>query len=465
MIFFGIPYTKRQLTLIVGDTLIGLLAIYLGHFLRLAWMGQSVNLVEILDVSTGSSAGFLLSHMLLLYIADAYNPRRDFRQSREQLRLVFAVAGAFLLQLLLSFVVIQWRWGRGIVGLGTLSFTTLLLSWRYLASRIQAPGERITTLIVGAGDGGHLIGRELLIPHHVKDSFQPIGFIDDVVTESHIPELPILGNGDDLSRVVATRGVKMVVVAARSGMRPELVTSLMRLKAEGVDVRDMPSLYKRLTGKVPIRYVADQGILFGPEFGYSSPTLAAATRLFDIGTALVGLLIGAIPLALAAIAIKLQDGGPVFYSQERLGLNEKPFTIYKLRTMTTDAEKAGAQWSQGSTDPRVTAIGRFLRRSRLDELPQFYNVLIGDMAMVGPRPERDVFVRELEKQIPFYSTRFSVKPGLTGWAQVMYRYGNTVDAAEEKLRFELYAIQEMSPILWALIVLKTVQTVLIRPGS
>lgn len=134
--------------------------------------------------------------------------------------------------------------------------------------------------------------------------------------------------------------------------------------------------------------------------------------------------------------------------------------------MGRDAEaKTGAVWSQGAGDPRVTRVGRFLRRTRIDELPQFWNVLRGDMSMVGPRPEREHFVRQLEEQIPFYALRFAVKPGVTGWAQVMYRYGATTEDAAEKLRYELFSIQEMSPLLYVLIVLKTLQTVLVRPGS
>ncbi|HND31604.1 MAG TPA: sugar transferase, partial [Myxococcota bacterium] len=166
------------------------------------------------------------------------------------------------------------------------------------------------------------------------------------------------------------------------------------------------------------------------------------------------------------ILVKLESPGPAFYIQERLGKNEQPFGIIKLRTMRQDAEAGtGAVWSQGQGDPRVTRVGRFLRRSRIDELPQFYNVLRGDMSVIGPRPEREHFVRLLKEKIPFYGLRFSVKPGVTGWAQVRYRYGASEEDAVEKLSYELYAVQEMSPALYILILLKTIQTVMVRPGS
>ena len=190
---------------------------------------------------------------------------------------------------------------------------------------------------------------------------------------------------------------------------------------------------------MPILHLSDSWLIFGPVFAGTSAFAGGAQRLVDVLIALIGA-IGSRPVVLlAAMVVKLESKGPAFFLQERLGRNERPFKIIKLRTMRTDAEAAGPQWSQKG-DPRVTRVGRFLRRSRIDELPQFWNVLLGDMSIVGPRPEREYFVNQLKEKIPFYALRFSVKPGVTGWAQVRYGYGATENDAVEKLCFELYAI-------------------------
>ena len=248
-------------------------------------------------------------------------------------------------------------------------------------------------------------------------------------------------------------------------MSLDLTRQLLACKTRGVQIEDMPTVYKRLTGKVPVLHLSDDWLIFGPVFSGSSRFSAALQRLADIAIGVVGGALSVLIILPAAILIKLESPGPVFYTQERLGRNERTFRIVKLRTMRSDAEAGGPQWSQGAGDPRVTRVGRWLRRSRIDELPQFYNVLRGDMALVGPRPEREHFVTQLKEKIPFYALRFSVKPGVTGWAQVRYRYGATDEDAVEKLCYELYAIQEMGPALYVLILLKTIQTVLLRPGS
>jgi exopolysaccharide biosynthesis polyprenyl glycosylphosphotransferase len=179
----------------------------------------------------------------------------------------------------------------------------------------------------------------------------------------------------------------------------------------------------------------------------------------------VGLLLVAPILPLVAIAIRLTSPGPVLYSQRRVGKDGKPFTIYKFRSMRINAEAAsGAVWSQPG-DPRVTPMGRFLRRTRIDELPQLWNVLKGDMSFVGPRPERPEFVEDLSRQIPFYGQRHAVRPGLTGWAQVRHRYGSSVDDSQEKLQYDLFYIKHMSTTFDLFIVLETIKTVLVRGGS
>jgi exopolysaccharide biosynthesis polyprenyl glycosylphosphotransferase len=200
--------------------------------------------------------------------------------------------------------------------------------------------------------------------------------------------------------------------------------------------------------------------------GFSkSPTLEAVKRLLDVVLSLIGLTLAAPIMALVALVLRLTSPGPVFYSQTRVGRDSQPFTIYKFRSMRVDAEAAsGAVWST-KNDPRVTRVGRFLRRTRLDELPQLWNVLKGDMSFVGPRPERPEFIADLSRQIPFYGQRHVVRPGVTGWAQVRHRYGSTVDDAQEKLQYDLFYIKHMSFAFDIYILVETVKTVLVRGGS
>jgi sugar transferase (PEP-CTERM system associated) len=196
-----------------------------------------------------------------------------------------------------------------------------------------------------------------------------------------------------------------------------------------------------------------------------TPRTEIIKRLFDIGASLAGLVLSLPLMLLAALAIKLESPGPLLYRQARLGQNGCVFILNKFRSMRPDAEKdTGPVWS-AQQDPRITRVGSFLRRTRLDELPQLYNVLVGHMSFIGPRPERPEFVAELQKQIPYYIERLAVKPGLTGWAQVKYQYGSSVEDAVEKLQYDLYYIKNLSLFLDLLIVLNTVQVVLFARGG
>jgi exopolysaccharide biosynthesis polyprenyl glycosylphosphotransferase len=461
----GIPIQRRQLLFLVGDVTLAFIAIYLGHALRLIFRDRVVNLFEILDVTTGASLVFIGTHLLMLYIADAYNPAHDFRRTRNALRLFLAVVGAFTLQMAISYATPYWSWRRSITLIGFLTYAGLVLLWRIAVSRIRPPRAMVHNLLIaGAGRSGRTIAK--LISEHPEFShvYHLKGFVDDTVQESDV--LPVLGTAEDLPRLIEDSQISMIVVAIRSAMSDALTAALLGAKSRGVAITDMPTLYKSLTGRLPIESVAEAWIIFAPGFQQPDAVLKAVTRLVDIGVATIGLLFSSPVLLASAVAIKISSRGPVVYSQERLGLNERPFTIYKLRTMRQDAEAGtGAVWSEGAADPRVTWVGRLLRRTRLDEIPQLWNVLRGDMSLIGPRPEREVFVNRLKQQIPFYSLRHAVKPGLTGWAQVMFRYGGSADDAAMKLQYELYAIQEMSPVLYMLILMKTVQTVLLRPGS
>ena len=229
----------------------------------------------------------------------------------------------------------------------------------------------------------------------------------------------------------------------------------------GIEIIELPNFYRRLTGKIPVRHFEEQWIVFTEGFeSIKKPVFFKIKRFFDIVISIISIIIAAPLILIAIIAIKLDSPGPVFYVQERLGYNEKPFKLYKFRSMAKDAEmNSGPVWAS-KNDSRVSRFGKIMRPTRIDEIPQLINVLKGDMAFIGPRPERPFFVEKLKNEIPYYSLRFVVKPGITGWAQVKYRYGDSVEDALEKLQYDIYYIQNISLVLDVYILIKTIQVIL-----
>jgi len=242
------------------------------------------------------------------------------------------------------------------------------------------------------------------------------------------------------------------------------VDLLLSLKNRGVQVQDGNDVYESITGKVPIESIRLSWLLFSPGF-HASRLFLIYKRSASVLISIVGLLLSAPLLPFVILAIKLSSPGRVLYWQNRVGRDDRAFRCYKFRTMRTDAEAGtGPTWAEDD-DPRVTPVGRFLRKTRIDEIPQLLNVLKGDMSLVGPRPERPEFVAALNENIPYYHLRHSVRPGITGWAQILYKYGSSVEDAKEKLRYDLYYIKNSSVGLDLLIVLNTIKIVLVGRGA
>ncbi len=257
--------------------------------------------------------------------------------------------------------------------------------------------------------------------------------------------------------------MQLVLVAYpdRRGTLP--VEQLLDVKFRGVEVEEGVQFYERNTSKLYVRELKPSQLIFAEGFG-ARPGTRRLKRILDVGVSVIGLVLASPLMILTTLAIKLESPGPTLYSQVRAGQFGKLFTIYKFRSMRTDAEKAGAQFAQ-ENDPRVTRVGKFIRKTRLDELPQLWNVLQGDMSMVGPRPERPVFIEQLEQQVPFFKQRLYVKPGLTGHAQVRARYAESTDDMVEKLQYDLYYIKSYNLLFDLSIMLDTVKVVLLRIGS
>jgi sugar transferase (PEP-CTERM system associated) len=338
---------------------------------------------------------------------------------------------------------------------GTRAVLARLLDW-------AGPRERL--LVIGTTEASVTFSRELSA-RRSQLGVDVVGFVglDRMPPAQAALATGVLGDIGDLPDLVRRRRVDRVVIdlAEARGRLP--VDALLDVRLRGVPVDHLASAYERYTGKIALAALRPSWLIFSPGFRQTR-LRAAAKRAFDVGAAGIGLLF-ALPLAaIVAVAVKLTSPGPVFYSQRRVGQNGRVFTIHKFRSMRVDAElTTGAVWA-APNDSRLTPIGQFLRSTRLDELPQLWNVLRNDMSLVGPRPERPEFVSRLERDISFYSQRHLVKPGLTGWAQISYPYGASVDDALQKLQYDLYYLKHMSFVFDVFILVATLRTVWLRSG-
>jgi exopolysaccharide biosynthesis polyprenyl glycosylphosphotransferase len=319
-----------------------------------------------------------------------------------------------------------------------------------------------------------------LVEHPVK-AYQIVGVLNNDIRypESQFKGIPVF-NGR-LKEVVKEHRVNTLIFSLHPSFHKTEIQEALELRSEGVKVCDALTFYKHLTGYIPIFYVNDAWLLFSSSisnFGRSAH-YKKIKRLMDIALSLLGLIYTFPVLLISAIAIKLDSEGPIFYVAKRVGLNDKEFKLYKFRTMAPNSDVIkGPVWTLGATAPtgyaqiqsgqndsRVTRVGRILRRLRIDELPQFINVLRGDLSIVGPRPVRKVFEDQFAQEIPFYSLRHTIKPGLTGWAQTRHDDSRSEKGPLERFQYDLYYIQECSLLLDLLIILKTVQTVLCKPSE
>ena len=339
------------------------------------------------------------------------------------------------------------------------SFVTIV--WRFgYAELSQVIPFYHRVLVIGLGERASTITQALDLAPGLK--YKVVGYVDDgTPATAKSEEMSIVGRTDELSHLVQHLHVNEVVVAIERHLDRDLFQLLVECQANGIRVSWMPDLYEKVCRKIPIHHIdpawALQAMQDQPLF---SRLQLGIKRLFDLVLVLSVMPTIMLITPLIALAIKLDSSGPVFYRQKRCGRAGEPFYIYKFRTMTTDAEKDGkARWATVN-DMRITNVGRVLRKMRLDELPQVFNILRGEMSIVGPRPERPEFVEDLQKEIPYYRTRLMVKPGLTGWAQVHYDYGNTVEDAAIKLQYDFYYVRYWSIWLDLYTIFRTFSVVL-----
>ena len=454
----------RSLTLIGCETALIVFAVTAAAYIRLgprAW--------EVFAYENGLRKALLIAAtaQACLYYADLYDLRLLSDRREVFIRILNALASASLILAAVYYWFPALVLGRGVFAIAAVFVITLVIGWRITfewASRRVRPRERL--LLVGTDTAAVDLAREIFSRRH-ELGVEIVGFIDPDPARIGAPVLNpgVIGTVEDIPSIVRARRVHRVVVSLADARGKLPMDKLLELRLDGVNFDHLASVYEEYTGKIAVENLRPSWLIFSEGFR-KTRLLTAAKRVIDIVSAALGLVIVLPVMAVVALAVKLTSPGPVLYHQRRVGQHGRIFTVRKFRSMRQDAEAAtGPVWAAKEGDARVTSIGGWLRRTRIDELPQLWNVLTGDMSLVGPRPERPEFVGELTRTIPFYGQRHIVRPGLTGWAQVKYTYGATTEDALQKLQYDLFYIKHLSVALDLYIMLTTVRTVLLQRGA
>jgi sugar transferase (PEP-CTERM system associated) len=457
-------FNVRTLLLITAEALLLFGAVVAAAYLRLGWVEAYYELHhEYGFYKAALATAFCLAAFYLydLYDFVVMHDRREL-----VLRLVQALGLAWVALAVTMYALPHLLIGRGVSLIALPLALLLMVAWRVCIHWLlghPSVGEKI--LIVGSGDSAVEVAREVL--ERRDAGYRVVGFVDnrpELVGQSLLNPR-VIGLTSEMVEIVRREGVNRIVVSMgeRRGQFP--TQQLLDLSLSGdVAIEECASFYERLTGRVSLDMLRPSWLIFSGR-GRQARLSGMMRTLLHRGVALVGFALS-LPIALATAAlIKLDSKGPVFYSQERVGKNGRTFRVYKFRSMRTDAEKDGPVWAGKNGDDRVTRVGRVIRKIRVDEIPQFWNILRGDMNFVGPRPERPHFVRQLAEEIPFYEQRHLIPPGLTGWAQIKYPYGASVEDARQKLQYDLYYIKNQSLVLDAVILFETVKTILFGRGT
>lgn len=406
---------------------------------------------------------------ICLHYSDLYDLRTIEDKSDLARRLLRAIGATSLI-----LGIAYWLFPLLVVEQGVFLLTAavaivMVMGWRSVFDAVVsrlAPRQRL--LLVGTSPATVVLARELF-ERRQELGVDIVGFIDPDPARVGAPVINpgVVGTIDDIPSLSSRMHVDRVVVSLSDerGKLPMEKLLDMRLRT-GVLFDHLASVYEEYTGKIALENLRPSWLVFSTGFR-KTRLLMVTKRGFDIAASVGGLILASPLMLVSALLVKLESPrDPILYHQERVGLNGESFTIHKFRTMRTDAEAGtGPVWSKGDGDPRITAVGRFMRKTRLDEIPQLWNVLCGDMSLIGPRPERPAFVEQLTQQIPFYGQRHVVKPGVTGWAQVRYTYGASVEDALEKMQYDLYYVKHMSLMFDIMIALETIKTVVLRRGA
>jgi sugar transferase (PEP-CTERM system associated) len=407
----------------------------------------------------------VLCLMTGIYFHDLYTQFRIKSRIVLVQQLCLVVGIAFLTQALLSYLKLQeWSLPKWMMIWGSVLTLIFLPTWRVIYSSfvMKAFGsERV--LFLGTSESVREIAAH--IAEHPENGLGSIGYVDDVCDcEANLPGGKLIGRMADLDRVVNETRPDRIVVGMSERRQRLPVQELLALRFSGIHIEEAQSAYEATFGRVCLRDIRPSQLIFTAELG-PNPRKVYWQSIYSLAIAVPAVVLASPVMLLVALAVKLTSRGPVLYRQRRVGKGDQAFVLYKFRSMYADAEaRSGAVWAK-KDDPRITLVGKWLRRLRLDELPQLFNVVRGEMSIVGPRPERPEFVKELEKKIPYYRQRHCVKPGITGWAQINHKYGDTLEDTITKLEFDLYYIKNLAPALDAYIMFHTAKVMLLSRGA
>ena len=461
--------TFNVTVLMILDALLAVAALAAAAVARFGYAEARLKAFDSVTIYT--AAIFVVVVMFSAHLMEVYDLGKNIKKREILINVVFGAVTSFSLLSVVYYLDPDVMLGRGVIVVSLVFFASLQFGWHVLflvGKNKHRFSQRV--LVLGTGSLAVQIGE--MVSSNYRN-FVLAGYAacvtcsrEDEAEAAHplVPPELILGNCDDLLDIARRAQADVIVVALseRRGVFP--LRDVLRCKLNGIQIMEAPSFYELAQGKLMLESITPGWFIFSNGFRRTT-IFSVCKRVIDIVLSCVGLLMTLPFFPVIALAIKLDSAGPVFFRQERVGNREKLFVLFKFRTMGQDAEKGtGAVWAE-KNDPRVTSLGRFFRGSRIDEIPQLFNVLRGDMSFIGPRPERPEFVEKLKQVIPYYSKRHFIKPGLTGWAQVRYPYGSSVEDAVEKLRYDLYYIKNICPFLDTLIFFETIKVVLFGFGG
>lgn len=442
--------------LLIGDFINSMISLIVANFVR---FGPSFDFSTLLFQNLYGVVTFSIVVLFSSYFSELYDRERISNRIGLGLRISFVITLSFIILSVVFYLFPSLLLGRGVLLIGLLVFGGLQFLHHRLIQLFPLLGKRV--MVLGVGPLAKSMEKLILSS---SGNYTFAGFINPLNELALIGEGQVVGTLDQLSETIKKEKAQKLIVSLteRRGVMP--VKDILACKLSGLEVVDAVSFYEQMTGKLLIENIQPSWFIFSNGFRVTN-LMRFQKRMFDLIFSSIGILCAAPIFPVVALMVKLDSPGPVFFKQIRIGAGEKEFQVLKFRTMRLDAEEAtGAVWAQ-QDDPRVTRVGNFLRKSRLDEIPQLINVLTGDMSFVGPRPERPEFVKTLTDIIPYYSKRHFIKPGITGWAQIKYPYGASVEDALEKLRYDLYYLKNYSLLLDFQILVETIKVVLFSRGS
>ncbi len=464
MRLFNRYYTGYDLLLVLGDITLTFIATSAVRVITV-WLGTSSQS----HWGDWALQGLAMALIVVIsfYYSDLYAIDQTLSDRELFLRFMGGLGTAWIVIGVVSYPIPDF--GKSIYASEMALMGVSLCLWRFGFMRvIKRVVIRAKVLIVGVQAIGKLVAEELC--QQKKLGMEIVGFVGN--SAGHITlsygnpvklTLPMFAPQSLLGLVERNR-VDRILLSDTESCDPAFGKDLVSVRARGVPIEDCHSFYERLASKIALTNLSPEWIVLSGGFRRSALVIITK-RLIDVFASTLGLLLSAPISILTAIAIKLESSGPLFYRQKRVGQGDRVFTLYKFRSMAEDAERGiGPVWA-AANDPRVTRVGRIIRKLRIDEIPQMFNVLKGEMSFVGPRPERSFFVEQLKQKIPFYDLRHSVKPGITGWAQISYPYGDSEQDAVEKMQYDLYYIKHMSALFDVQIIFESLKVVILGNGA